>query len=103
MMTGAWCIFLISYVLIMVLIVIYVLGPWAKKFLQLLGLDLPLRTVRIESLYWELDEPSNDTSNGVSLVDTEEDDDGCYIVPEYEYPGLIKVKYLMHLSESEQG
>ena len=74
----------------MVLIVTYVLGPWAKKFLQPLGLDLPLRTIRVESLYWKLDELPNNTNSGISVIIPEEDN-GCYIVPEYEYPGLIKV------------
>lgn len=66
------------------------LGPWAKKFLQPLGLDLPLRPVRVESLYWEIDTLPNNARSSVSLIDIEEDE-GCYIIPEYEYPGLIKV------------
>ena len=71
-----------------------ILGPWAKKFLQPLGLDLPLRPVRVESLYWETDPVPSNVNNGVCIIGFEEDD-GCYIVPEYEYPGLIKVTLLI--------
>ena len=70
----------------------YISGPWAKKFLQSLGLDLPLRIIRVESLYWEIDKLPNNASSGISVIVPEEDS-GCYIIPEYEYPGLIKVKY----------
>jgi len=59
-------------------------------------LDLPLRTIRIENLYWEADElPNNARSNFniliINIPDGNEGTDGCYIIPEYEYPGLIKV------------
>ena len=82
-------------------------GPWAKKFLQPLGLDLPLKAIRIESLYWEADVLPNNarssfynaTVNICESSEEEEDIDGCYMLPEYEYPGLIKVqKYsLVHM------
>ena len=48
----------------------------------------------MESLYWEIDGQLNNTNsptgNGISVVVPEEGG-GCYIIPEYEYPGLIKV------------
>ena len=74
-----------------------ILGPWAKNFLQPLGLELPLRPVRVESLYWEIDAVPGSANSGVCIIGFEEDD-GCYIVPEYEYPGMIKViiMYLLH-------
>ena len=59
-----------------------------------LGLDLPLRAVRNESLYWKADElPNNGRSNFkiVIVSDGDTDTDGSYIIPEYEYPGLVKV------------
>ena len=62
--------------------------------MALLGVDLPLRTVRNESLYWEADElPNNARSNFkiVIISDGSPDTDGSFIIPEYEYPGLIKV------------
>jgi len=71
------------------------LGPWAKKFMEPLGLDLPLRTVRNESLYWEANELLNNARSNFNIViisDGSPDTDGCYIIPEYEYPGLVKVK-----------
>ena len=74
------------------------LGPWTKKFLQPLGLDLPLRPLRIENLYWEIDELPNNSRSSVSIICAEEDND-CYIIPEYEYPGLIKVTVLTDLSQ----
>jgi len=69
------------------------LGPWAKKFLIPLGLDLPLRTLRNESLFWEADPlPDNGRRNfNLIIVSDGEDTDGCYIIPEHEYPGLVKV------------
>ena len=73
-------------------------GPWAKKFMEPLGLDLPLRAVRNESLYWEADElPNNGRSNFkiVIVSDGDKDTDGSYIIPEYEYPGLVKVTAAM--------
>ena len=60
-----------------------------------LGLDLPLRTVRNESLYWEANELLNNARSNFNIViisDGSPDTDGCYIIPEYEYPGLVKVK-----------
>ena len=63
-----------------------------------LGLDLPLRTVRNESLYWEADElPNNGRSNFKIIIisDGSADTDGSYIIPEYEYPGLIKVNVMI--------
>ena len=59
-----------------------------------LGLDLPLRAVRNECLYWKADElPSNGRSNFKIIIvsDGDTDTDGSYIIPEYEYPGLVKV------------
>ena len=66
------------------------LDPWVKKFLQPLRLDLPLRIVRVASLYWQIDTVPSNGDNGVCIIGFDEDD-GCYIVPEYEYHGLIKV------------
>ncbi|XP_065897175.1 peroxisomal sarcosine oxidase-like isoform X2 [Dysidea avara] len=75
--------------------VVITVGPWAKKFLELLGLDLPLRTVRNESLFWEADPlPDNGRRNfNIIIVSDGEDTDGCYMIPEHEYPGLVKISY----------
>lgn len=56
---------------------------------------MPLRPIRIESLYWEIDEMPNIAKSGICIINIEEDE-GCYIVPEYEYPGLIKVCMHIH-------
>ena len=65
-----------------------------KKFMKPLGIDLPLTNVRIETAYWKADVlPNNGRSNFKTTVVSEECDElyGCYLIPEYEYPGLIKV------------
>lgn len=62
--------------------------------MESLGLDLPLRTVRNESLYWESDVLPNNAKSDFKIVivsDGNAETDGTYIIPEYEYPGLIKV------------
>lgn len=72
-------------------------GPWAKKFMEPLGLDLPLRTVRNESLYWGADVLLNNGRKNFKMIiisDGSADTDGAYIIPEYEYPGLLKVNLL---------
>jgi len=69
------------------------LGPWAKKALKPLGLDLPLRTVRKEHLYWKITPSPDNDGRGFEVVIVADDDvsEGCYITPEFEYPGLVKV------------
>ena len=62
-----------------------------------LGIDLPFRTIRNETLYWKADElPNNGRSNFMIIIVSEDTVQpyGTYIMPEYEYPGLIKVKLL---------
>ena len=59
-----------------------------------LGIDLPLTNVRIETAYWKADAlPNNGRSNFKIIIVSEESEQpyGCYLIPEYEYPGLIKV------------
>ena len=59
-----------------------------------LGIDLPLTNMRIETLYWKADVlPNNGRSNFMITIVSEDSEQtyGCYIMPEYEYPGLIKV------------
>ena len=70
-------------------------GPWAKKFMEMLGIDLPFRTIRNETLYWKAHAlPNNGRSNFKIIIVSEKSEElyGAYILPEYEYPGLIKVK-----------
>ena len=67
--------------------------------MELLGIDIPFRTIRNETLYWKADVlPNNGRSNFKMIIVTEESGEpyGTYIMPEYEYPGLIKVK-LFHV------
>ena len=63
-----------------------------------LGVNLPLRTVRNESLYWEADEQPNSARSNFKIIiisDGSPDTDGSCIFPEYEYPGLIKVNIMI--------
>jgi len=72
---------------------VWTTGPWAKKFLQPLGLNLPLKTVRKEHLYWKITPLLENDGRGIGMVIFADDDEseGCYISPEFEYPGLVKV------------
>ena len=59
-----------------------------------LGIDIPLTTLRYETVYWKADAvPNNGRSNFMIVIVSEKNDEpyGCYLMPEYEYPGLIKV------------
>ena len=62
-------------------------------------MDLPLRTVRNESLFWEADPlPDNGRRNfNIIIVSDGEDTDGCYMIPEHEYPGLVKVCVVLYV------
>ncbi|XP_053562151.1 peroxisomal sarcosine oxidase [Bombina bombina] len=71
-------------------------GPWAKKVLSPLGLQLPLKTLRINVCYWKEKNPgrSGVLQNlpcflGVSLTGKNH----VYGLPSQEYPGLIKICY----------
>ena len=58
-------------------------------------MDLPLRTVRKEHLYWKITPLPDSDGRGFDIVVIADDDgehDGFYIIPEYEYPGLVKVE-----------
>ncbi|XP_065897172.1 peroxisomal sarcosine oxidase-like isoform X2 [Dysidea avara] len=79
--------------------IIITVGPWAKKVLKPLGLDLPLRTVRKEQLYWKITPLPDNGGRGFDIVviaDDDDEHDGFYVIPEYEYPGLVKVNYRSH-------
>ena len=62
--------------------------------MEALGIDLPLTNLRYETVYWKADAlPNNGRSNFKIIIVSETNDEpyGCYLMPEYEYPGLIKV------------
>ena len=64
-----------------------------------LKLDLPLRTIRNENLCWKADVVPNNGRSDFKLIivcDGTAEADGSYIIPEYEYPCLIKVR-LFHV------
>ncbi|XP_075052942.1 peroxisomal sarcosine oxidase [Mixophyes fleayi] len=72
-------------------------GPWAQKVLSPLGLELPLKTLRINVCYWKekISGRSGLQQNfpaflGISL-DGEEHE--VYGLPSQEYPGLFKICY----------
>ncbi|KAG8450461.1 hypothetical protein GDO86_002933 [Hymenochirus boettgeri] len=70
-------------------------GPWAHKVLRLLGLELPLKTLRINVCYWKEKIPgrSGILQNlpcflGVNLNGENHE---VYGLPSKEYPGLTKI------------
>lgn len=72
-------------------------GPWTNRVLSLLGIELPLQTLRINVCYWQEKVPG---SYGVSQAFPCFLDLGLslaphhiYGMPSVEYPGLVKVSY----------
>ncbi|XP_040279349.1 peroxisomal sarcosine oxidase [Bufo bufo] len=70
-------------------------GPWAQKVLSPLGLELPLKTLRINVCYWKEKIPGRSgllqnipTFLGVNLNGEEHE---VYGLPSQEYPGLFKI------------
>ncbi|XP_018418927.1 PREDICTED: peroxisomal sarcosine oxidase [Nanorana parkeri] len=70
-------------------------GPWAQKVLSPLGLELPLKTLRINVCYWKEKTPGRSgllqnlpAFLGVNLNGEEHE---VYGLPCQEYPGLIKI------------
>ncbi|XP_056415025.1 peroxisomal sarcosine oxidase [Hyla sarda] len=70
-------------------------GPWAQKVLSLLGLEVPLKTLRINVCYWKEKTPGTSglletfpTFLGVNLNGEEHE---VYGLPSQEYPGLFKI------------
>ena len=64
--------------------------------MESLGIDLPLTNMRIESLYWKADALPNNGRSSFKIIIVSEGSEqpyGCYLIPEYEYPGLVKVKF----------
>ncbi|XP_053313029.1 peroxisomal sarcosine oxidase [Spea bombifrons] len=79
-------------------------GPWAKKVLSPLGLQLPLKTLRINVCYWREKNPGDSgiLQNlpcflGMQLNGDQRD---VYGLQSQEYPGLIKICY-HHGNEAE--
>ncbi|XP_067866509.1 peroxisomal sarcosine oxidase [Heterodontus francisci] len=71
-------------------------GPWTNKLLNLVGLQLPLKTLRINVCYWKENVPGTyGISKGfpcfVKISDSTQHH--IYGLPSNEYPGLVKVCY----------
>ena len=67
-----------------------------------LGLDLPINVVKIDVLYWKVDQldvftPGRGDSNRSMGAFICHDFDHYYGLPAYEYPGLVKVRCEMIL------
>nr|KAG5703247.1 hypothetical protein BaRGS_034158 [Batillaria attramentaria] len=74
--------------------VVLAAGPWASKLLRPLGLDLPLRPIRITVCYWkEKEEGSLSSERLPCFIDEEAEGlNACaYGLPSDEYPGYVKV------------
>lgn len=73
--------------------VIVTAGPWTNKLLKPLGLQLPLKAIKAIVLYWKTRQPGAYTvKNGPPIFFDCTGHDGFhpYIIPSFEYPGLIK-------------
>ncbi|XP_063306073.1 peroxisomal sarcosine oxidase [Pelobates fuscus] len=69
-------------------------GPWAQKVLSPLGLQLPLKTLRINVCYWKEKNPGRSdilASSPCFLAAVSGEEHEIYGLPSQEYPGLIKV------------
>lgn len=74
--------------------VVIAVGPWAPKFLKTLGLNLPLRPIRITVCYWrENREGALSSERFPCFIDGGESGEGfdVYGLPSEEYPGYVKV------------
>ncbi|XP_047484408.1 peroxisomal sarcosine oxidase-like [Penaeus chinensis] len=63
-------------------------GPWATEVLTPLGIDLPLKTVRLGVYYWKVKDSSFPRG---TICDMTDPHNFFYAVSPLEYPGLIKV------------
>uniref|UniRef100_UPI00398EF6E3 peroxisomal sarcosine oxidase n=1 Tax=Pristiophorus japonicus TaxID=55135 RepID=UPI00398EF6E3 len=72
-------------------------GPWTNKLLKLVGLQLPLKTLRIVVCYWKEKVPGTyGISKGFPCfirISRDTNQHHFYGLPSNEYPGLIKVCY----------
>ncbi|KAJ6643910.1 putative sarcosine oxidase [Pseudolycoriella hygida] len=69
---------------------IVTVGPWAKKFLNKLNVDLPLRAVQTTVAYWRVDNPSLYSSTVFPVFINYSDESLVYGFPAHEFPNLIK-------------
>ncbi|KAK5869083.1 hypothetical protein PBY51_010043 [Eleginops maclovinus] len=72
-------------------------GPWAKKVLANIGLQLPLEVVKINVCYWKEKVPGTYDVNKrfpcFLLTEGVESNSHIYGLPSNEYPGLVKICY----------
>lgn len=70
-------------------------GPWTNKILHLLGIELPLQTLRINVCYWrEKVSGSYSVSQGFPcILSLDQAPHHIYGLPASEYPGLMKICY----------
>ncbi|XP_067864342.1 peroxisomal sarcosine oxidase [Heptranchias perlo] len=72
-------------------------GPWTNKLLNLVGLQLPLKTLRIVVCYWKEKVPGTyGISKGFPCflrISRNSNQHHFYGLPSNEYPGLMKVCY----------
>ncbi|XP_055514121.1 peroxisomal sarcosine oxidase isoform X2 [Leucoraja erinacea] len=72
-------------------------GPWTNKLLNLVGLQLPLETLKITVCYWKEKIPGTyGISKGFPCfmrINSDPDVHEFYGLPSNEYPGLMKVCY----------
>lgn len=67
-------------------------GAWAKKVLRPLGLEPPLKVLRINVPYWQEKEPGA-MSKVPNMIFETSGSHHVYSLQELEYPGLMKMAY----------
>ncbi|XP_042860697.1 peroxisomal sarcosine oxidase-like [Penaeus japonicus] len=65
-------------------------GPWAGTLLDSLGVQLPVRTEKIGVYYWKV---RDSKTPAFTFIDLSRPENHFYALPDYEYPGYMKVCY----------
>lgn len=65
-------------------------GPWAGPLLGRLGVQIPVRAEKIGVYYWKVRDPKTPV---FTFIDLSRSENHFYALPDYEYPGYIKLCY----------
>nr|XP_027230269.1 peroxisomal sarcosine oxidase-like [Penaeus vannamei] len=65
-------------------------GPWAGPLLGRLGVQVPVRAEKIGVYYWKLRDPK---TPAFTFIDLSSPENHFYALPDYEYPGYMKLCY----------
>ncbi|XP_011404967.1 PREDICTED: uncharacterized protein LOC100633392 [Amphimedon queenslandica] len=68
-------------------------GPWTNKVLQYIGIELPLKMLRVEHCYWKTLNPESYSVRNFPVFACILSTGLVYGVPILEYPGLVKISF----------